>query len=101
MLRLHSLSKDYEGRCGNCHKLFDEPEDEYCRYCGTKRGEGEFRPYDNMNECIYGPPPTERVHTCRKCGYTWRTRRMIDRSAFCPKCGGDLDSHKVLSEEEF
>lgn len=31
----NSVSNDYEGRCGNCHKYIGE--DEYCRYCGTKK----------------------------------------------------------------
>ena len=37
------MSTDYEGRCGNCHGFLGE-EDKYCRYCGTRRGEGAFEP---------------------------------------------------------
>ena len=37
-------STDYSGRCGNCHERLGK-NDKYCRYCGTKRGEGKFRPY--------------------------------------------------------
>ncbi|MBR4514604.1 MAG: hypothetical protein IKO61_06940 [Lachnospiraceae bacterium] len=85
-----NISKDYEGRCGNCHTLFDDDEDEYCRYCGTKRGEGDFLPYENFNACVYGPPPEERVHICGECGFSWTTIRMLDRSAYCPKCGSRL-----------
>ena len=87
-------STDYEGRCGNCHTLFDDPEDEYCRYCGTKRGEGAFLPYENFNGCVYGPPPTERFHACSKCGFSWSTVRMIDRSKYCPKCGTELTEER-------
>ena len=84
------LSKDYKNRCGNCHEEFDDKSDAYCRYCGTKRGEGDFLPYENFNGCVYGPPPVERVHICGECGFSWTTERMVDLSAYCPKCGGKL-----------
>ena len=90
MFMKNGLSKDYENRCGNCHTPFDDKADEYCRYCGTKRGEGDFLPYENFNGCVYGPPPEEREHICGECGFSWTTKRMIDRSAYCPKCGGKL-----------
>ena len=83
------LSTDYEGRCGNCHKLFREG-DLYCRYCGTKAGEGKYEPYDDIVQCVYGPPPVERKHTCGKCGYSWTSRAMIDKEHYCPKCGGNV-----------
>ncbi|MBR5421937.1 MAG: hypothetical protein IK115_12405 [Lachnospiraceae bacterium] len=86
------LSKDYDGRCGNCHTPFDTPEDEYCRYCGTKRGEGEFLPYENFEGCIYGPPPVIRTHNCPNCSYSWETSRMIDHSRFCPRCGSPVNT---------
>lgn len=84
------LSTDYEGRCGNCHRHFhgDEP---YCRYCGTKRGEGAFEPYSNLTPCIYGPPPRERVRQCTKCGALHRRCSMLDDSRFCPDCGALTD----------
>ena len=65
------LSTDYRGRCGNCHELFDNDEEKYCKYCGTKRGEGEFKPYDNQIYCIYGPMPEKRTRECVKCGNQW------------------------------
>ena len=85
-----SRSRDYEGRCGNCHELFDDDGDLFCRYCGTRRGEGQFLPYENFMACVYGPPPVDRFHECKKCGFSWTTHRMVDRSAFCPKCGERL-----------
>ena len=48
--------------------------------------------------CIYGPPPVKRVHTCKKCGYSWETELMIDDERWCPQCGG---SAPVTSEEEW
>ena len=77
---------DYENRCGNCHGFFEE-NDKYCRYCGTKRGEGAFAPYQNFMECIYGPAPVKRTHECPKCKYTWETFVMIDDEDYCPQCG--------------
>lgn len=88
----HRLSINYDGRCGNCHTPFDNKDDEYCRYCGTKRGKGKFLPYENFQGCVYGPPPVTRTHTCESCGYSWSTKRMIDRSGYCPKCGGAVNT---------
>ena len=61
MKKLSGLSTDYEGRCGNCHKFFGEG-DLYCRYCGTKAGEGRYEPYDDIMQCVYGPPPETNVY---------------------------------------
>ena len=33
-------STDYTDRCGNCHEFLGK-EDRFCRYCGTRRGEGK------------------------------------------------------------
>lgn len=88
------LSTDYEGRCGNCHKFIGE--DEYCRYCGTKKGEGKFEPYDNFIPCIYGSPNTY-IHKCKKCGTEFQSSGMsVPRPSYCYKCG-----NKVTCEEEF
>lgn len=75
-------------RCGNCHALLGEG-DKYCRICGTKAGEGEFEPYQQMMQCIYGPRPVSRTHTCEKCGYSWTTCAMLDMEQYCPQCGGN------------
>lgn len=82
------LSTDYEGRCGNCHSRFDSPDEKYCTYCGTKRGEGKFEPYDNTTYCIYGPMPETRVRKCLECGYRWTYASMVDRKTYCRECGG-------------
>ena len=77
---------DYEGRCGNCHEpLMDG--DKYCRHCGTKRGKGKFKPYQNLMQCIYGPRPVERTRQCTKCKKIWKTMQMIDNENYCPYCG--------------
>lgn len=76
----------YTNCCGNCHKLLEE-DDKYCRYCGTRRGEGAFEPYDNVMKCIYGPMPVERTHRCPACGHSWKTVMMIDNQRYCPVCG--------------
>ena len=89
-------STDYENRCGKCTGYL-EPEDQYCRYCGAKRGEGEFNPYYDEPVCVYGPPPVNRLHTCKKCGYEWTVCAMIDEQRYCPKCGHTC---KVISEDD-
>ncbi|MCF0230592.1 MAG: hypothetical protein HUJ76_12985, partial [Parasporobacterium sp.] len=40
------IMPDRETQCGNCHEFFEEG-DQYCRFCGTKKGEGAFEPYYN------------------------------------------------------
>ncbi len=88
-----------EGECGNCHARLGK-EDEYCRYCGTRAGEGAFEPYQNFLECVYGPMPVERIHTCSKCGYSWTTCVMIDRQRYCPKCGAEAPYTSVKEFEQ-
>lgn len=83
-------STDYTDRCGNCHE-FLEKEDRFCRYCGTRRGEGEFEPYLNLFECVYGPKPVRRKHRCTQCGNEWMTCLMIDDEKYCPLCGGKAE----------
>lgn len=80
---------DYEGRCGNCQTKL-EPNDKYCRICGTKRGAGSFKPYQNMMTCIYGPRPVEREYYCKVCSYSWRNIGMIE-DKYCPNCGNEFD----------
>lgn len=84
------MIKPGKDQCGNCHAYLGD--DAYCRYCGTKAGEGAFEPYMNYEQCVYGPPPIEREHTCQACGFSWRTNMMIDNQQFCPKCGGKVDT---------
>lgn len=83
-------STDYKGRCGNCHELISDGE-KYCRYCGTKRGEGKFKPYLNMIQCIYGPAPVKRKHICKVCNNTWERELMIDDECYCPQCGNKVE----------
>lgn len=92
------LSMDYEDRCGNCHEPLRQ-NDKFCRYCGTRRGDGAFAPYKNVMECIYGPPPVERRHVCGNCGYSWTTMLMIDDQKYCPRCGGNADCREQDREE--
>ena len=80
------LSTDYKNKCGNCRGELMEG-DKYCRYCGTLRGEGEFKPYHNVAARLYGPLPRKYVHECRKCSYTWMATQRIPNMLYCPKCG--------------
>ncbi len=88
-------STDYEGRCGNCHKSLQSSE-KYCRYCGTKRGEGKFEPYQTIMQCIYGPMPVKRIRKCTRCQMEWETHEMVDNQNFCPECGAPS---KIVFEE--
>ena len=78
---------DYANRCGNCSAKM-VPGDNYCKYCGAKRGEGAFEPFYNPVYCVYGPP-ISRKYTCKKCGHKWITAALGggDECKFCPSCG--------------
>ncbi len=91
---------DYEGRCGNCCAKL-EPNDKYCRVCGTERGAGAFKPYQNTMTCIYGPRPVKRIHHCKKCDFTWKTTAMIDNDEYCPACGSMLDLREKIEKRTF
>ena len=71
--------------CANCGKTYRES-DKHCRFCGKENGKPKYI-FDSM-DCVYGPPPIKRSHTCSECGYTWETYRMIDDERWCPECGG-------------
>ena len=71
--------------CANCRNTYREG-DKYCRYCGAPLGKPDF--IEEEFACIYGPPPVQRTHKCKKCGFSWQTSLMIDDEKWCPKCGG-------------
>lgn len=81
--------------CSNCRSHFN-PEDAYCRICGSKANTIPYNPKQDLMQCIYGPPPVKRTHTCVNCSYSWTTYEMIDDENFCPKCG---NSAPVTYEE--
>ena len=76
-----------KNQCGNCHAYLPDGA-KYCTICGTKAGEGAYKPYQGMMQCIYGPMPQKRTHVCENCGYSWTTCLMIDDHKYCPQCGG-------------
>ena len=62
------MSNDKEqARCGKCWSYLDD-KDNFCRNCGTKKGEGvgggikqsAFSPSQNVPPPVYGPPPPPR-----------------------------------------
>ena len=62
----------------------------YCDTCGTKRGEGKFKPHRNRPSIIYGPP-IRITHHCSSCGNTWQKFGMnIKPASSCPKCGASF-----------
>ncbi len=81
--------------CANCKEEYFEG-DKYCRYCGAPMGKPDY--IGGIMPPLYGPPPINRVHKCVKCGYSWETRRMIDKGRYCPKCGGDAPA--IVSEDD-
>lgn len=93
------FSDDYENRCGSCAGYIGA-DDLFCRYCGTKRGEGSFKPYYNEPQCVYGPPPMTRKHSCGNCGFEWTTRAMIDHQQYCPKCGSRCNTVEINDDTE-
>ncbi len=72
--------------CANCKEEYFEG-DKYCRFCGAPMGQPDY--VQGIRPPLYGPPPINQVHKCVKCGYSWASRRMIDKGRYCPKCGGD------------
>lgn len=83
----HYYEEQDEDSCPVCH-CYVEPGDIYCRYCGAKV-DAEFKPYWNIMETLYGPPPV-RVHlTCSICGNHWTGLEDAFEGGkhFCPKCG--------------
>lgn len=84
--RGYMLQTDYTDRCGNCHEYMSK-EDKFCKYCGTRRGEGKFRPFENRISLLYGPPMKVK-YTCQSCGHSWTYRATGNpkKSKYCPAC---------------
>lgn len=78
--------------CPECGSSWIEG-DRYCRFCGARNDVPSY--VQPSFACIYGPAPRLRTHTCARCGYTWETESMVDREAFCPKCGGEAPAVEV------
>ena len=82
-------SWDYTGLCGNCHNKL-EPDDKYCRKCGTKRGFGKFEPYFN-DTCVYYGSPLIFKYRCKDCGTEWQYTGY-NEGRYCPTCGKLTDN---------
>ena len=78
-------STDYRNRCGKCHELLRDGA-KYCVYCGTARGKGAFRPYENIVPIVYGPPYNMELH-CANCGEHWKSQEWLKYPEYCPRCG--------------
>lgn len=80
---------DKGNKCANCHATL--PQNAlYCDTCGTKRGEGKFKPHRNRPSIIYGPP-IRITHHCSSCGNSWQKFGMnIKPASSCPKCGASF-----------
>ena len=80
------LCRDFEDVCGNCNEFLPKRY-KYCTQCGTERGKGEFKPYKNMFDCVYGPPVKVKSK-CTACGHIWITGGLGGNySKYCPECG--------------
>ena len=89
---------NYKSYCGNCHEYM-APDENYCKNCGTKRGEGAFEPFFDDMRAAYGPPVKVKTK-CLSCGHIWATSSLGGyRSNFCPNCGSS--KIKILREEVF
>lgn len=76
-------------KCANCQASLSKNA-LYCDTCGTKRGEGKFKPHRNRPSIIYGPP-IRITHHCSSCGNTWQKFGMnIKPASSCPKCGASF-----------
>ena len=83
--------------CANCGNDYNAG-DKYCRYCGAPMGKPEY--IEEVFAFIYGPMPIDRVHTCIRCGYSWKTCLMVDEERWCPKCGGAAPASEGNDEDE-
>ena len=82
----------YDGKCGNCHGDLDD-DAKYCMYCGTKRGDGDFRPYSNVMSMVgvYGSPMISR-YRCPKCNRVWYANSFGEnRNGYCKECGSQAN----------
>ena len=75
-----------DNRCGKCWAYLGK-EDNYCRKCGTKRGDGEFNPEHNEMQTVYGPPPIGFKFVCNECELEWAENLMVNFNKYCPRCG--------------
>ena len=76
-------------KCRECDKIL-APGDLFCRYCGTPRGQGTFRPETIVPAPVYGPP-TITTHECTNCHYSWYIKSFgVDDAQYCPKCKSPL-----------
>ncbi len=76
----------------------------FCRKCGRKLGEGiikEFLPDQDYFQCVYGPPPVNRLHKCENCGFEWNNCYMIDCEKFCPVCGSEVSVTETDNQARF
>ena len=92
------MISDKEEYCRNCG-AYMELENGYCMFCGAERREGEFRPEDNVETTVYGPPMKSEF-VCKSCGHTWNSVGFgRSKVQFCPMCG--KPAPKMLSHRFF
>lgn len=82
------MSTDYSCKCGNCQEWIGE-EAKYCPFCGTKRGEGKFEPYENIIACVYGPPH-QTTFFCSECNHKWGSSETHIKTIYCPNCKSEV-----------
>ena len=79
------LHERYNNYCGNCHRVFFGNE-QYCSYCGTKRGEGSYNPFRTIFGCLNGSLDYI-TYRCDQCGREWREWEAENLDRYCPYCG--------------
>lgn len=85
MVKINRKPKEYRGRCGNCQAPLLKGA-RYCDQCGTKKGNGEFKPFENTIRILYGPP-IKIIQHCEACNYKWLKAGIgVKKSSYCPKC---------------
>ena len=72
--------------CGNCGGTLQE-KDKYCRFCGTRKGEGTYQADPTFLNMLYGPPVKKR-YRCEKCNCTYNILAAgRQKPDYCPECG--------------
>lgn len=83
------IPKGYEEKCGECREEIQN-DYKYCKHCGTKVGEGTFKPYENINADVYGAPRDYELE-CEDCNYTEKEKTMGNIPDYCPYCGAEAE----------
>ena len=84
--------------CASCGSDLNDGEN-FCRFCGARRGEVTVFDYEELRQTVYGPPMITD-YECEKCHHCFSNRALGQSGVnFCPFCGTDWRSLAVTGSE--